>query len=248
MDLHIHTVLSPCAELDMGAPDIISRCREEDIDLIAITDHNSALNCEALVKASSGSGVEVICGLEVQSSEDIHVLCLMPDLGKARAFEEWVRKRLPPFRNIPGKFGDQFVIDEDNHVIDEYEFLLVQGIDATADEIIEETRSFGGLSILAHIDRPAYSYVAVLGMIPENLEVDAVELSGRLSASEALLWLEKAGKRPVVRSSDAHTLKDISQERTTMALLGEPSFNELSLALKGVDGRRVPWPWGRDSP
>ena len=248
MDLHIHTVLSPCAELDMGAPDIISRCREEDIDLIAITDHNSALNCEALNRASTGSGVEVICGLEVQSSEDIHVLCLMPDLGKARAFEEWVRKRLPPFRNIPGKFGDQFVIDEDNHVIDEYEILLVQGIDATADEIIEETRSFGGLSILAHIDRPAYSYVAVLGMIPENLEVDAVELSGRLTGSEALFWLEKAGKRSVIRSSDAHTLKDIGQERTTMALLGKPSFHELSLALKGVDGRKVLWPWDRNSP
>ena len=84
-------------------------------------------------------------------------------------------------------------------------------------------------------------------MIPENLEVDAVELSGRLSASEALLWLEKAGERPVVRSSDAHTLKDISQTRATTALLEEPSFYELGLALKGIDGRRVLWPWGQDN-
>ena len=85
-------------------------------------------------------------------------------------------------------------------------------------------------------------------MIPENLEVDAVELSGRLTGSEALFWLEKAGKRSVIRSSDAHTLKDIGQERTTMALLGKPSFHELSLALKGVDGRKVLWPWDRNSP
>ena len=137
MDLHIIRSSPRARNWIWGRP-TLSRCREEDIDLIAITDHNSALNCEALNRASTGSGVEVICGLEVQSSEDIHVLCLMPDLEKARAFEEWVRKRLPPYRNIPDKFGDQFVIDEDNHVIDEYEILLVQGIDATADEIIRK--------------------------------------------------------------------------------------------------------------
>ncbi len=248
MDLHIHTVLSPCAELDMGAPDIITRCSEENIDLIAITDHNSALNTEALARASEGSGVEVICGLEVQSSEDIHVLCLMPNIEKARTFEKWVSERLPHFRNRPDKFGDQFVIDENNKIIDEYEYLLVQGIDATADEVIEKIRSFGGISILAHIDRPAYSYVAVLGMIPESLEVDAVELSAHLSSEEALQWLGMTGKRPVIRSSDAHTLKDISLQKTTPALLEKPSFEELALALKGIDGREVLWPWDRASP
>ncbi len=83
IDLHIHTVLSPCAELDMGAPDIIGRCKEERVDIIAVTDHNSSRNSGAVKKAAEGSGVEVICGLEVQSSEDIHVLCLFPDPGRA---------------------------------------------------------------------------------------------------------------------------------------------------------------------
>jgi hypothetical protein len=246
VDLHIHTVLSPCAELDMVAPEIIARCRDEGIDMIAITDHNSARNTEALSRASENSDVEVIPGLEVQSSEDIHIVCLMPDGKTARVFEDWIVERLPCIRNIPDKFGTQLVIDENNIITEESDILLVQGIDATADEIVDRARSFGGLSILAHIDRPVYSYVAVLGMIPKDLEVDAVELSANLSEKEALQWLSEAGGRPVIRSSDAHRIPDISIERTTPVLLKKPSFDELSLAIKGIDGRRVLWPWGQD--
>ncbi|KUK60850.1 MAG: Putative PHP domain protein, partial [Synergistales bacterium 57_84] len=149
------------AELDMGAPEIIARCRDEGIDMIAITDHNSARNTEALSRASENSDVEVIPGLEVQSSEDIHIVCLMPDDKTARVFEDWIVERLPCIRNIPDKFGTQLVIDENNIITEESDILLVQGIDATADEIVDRARSFGGLSILAHIDRPVYSYVAV---------------------------------------------------------------------------------------
>lgn len=50
MDLHVHTVLSPCAELDMGAPDIVGKCIEERIDIIAITDHNAVENAMAVKK------------------------------------------------------------------------------------------------------------------------------------------------------------------------------------------------------
>ncbi|HPJ48802.1 MAG TPA: PHP domain-containing protein [Thermovirgaceae bacterium] len=246
VDLHIHTVLSPCAELDMGAPEIIARCRDEGIDMIAITDHNSARNTEALSRASAGSGVAVINGLEVQSSEDIHIICLMPDGETAGVFEEWIVERLPCIRNIPDKFGTQLVIDENNIITGESGILLVQGIDATADEIVDRARAFGGISILAHIDRPVYSYVAVLGMIPKDLEVDAVELSANLSEKEALQWLNETGGRPVIRSSDAHRIPDISIERTTPVLLKKPSFDELGLALKGIHGRRVLWPWGQD--
>ncbi|HPE90758.1 MAG TPA: PHP domain-containing protein, partial [Synergistales bacterium] len=138
------------------------------------------------------------------------------------------------------------VIDENNVITGESGILLVQGIDATADEIVDRARAFGGISILAHIDRPVYSYVAVLGMIPKDLEVDAVELSANLSEKEALQWLNETGGRPVIRSSDAHRIPDISIERTTPVLLKKPSFDELGLALKGIHGRRVLWPWGQD--
>lgn len=243
MDLHIHTVLSPCAELEMGAPDIIEKCKSEKIDIIAITDHNSARNAGAVQNAAAGSGVTVICGLEVQSSEDIHVLCLFPDHGHALRFGQWVWNLLPPIPNRPEKFGEQVVVDEFNQIIEELEPLLLQGIGATADEIAKVTRLYGGVSILAHIDRPSYSYIAVLGLIPEGLEVDAVELSGGLSAQEALAWLEPAAGRKVIRCSDAHRLEDIKYEKTTPVYLENPSFEEIWLALKGIRGREILWPW-----
>ncbi len=242
-DLHVHTVLSPCAELDMGAPDIVEKCRLEGLDIIAITDHNAAANAKAVADAARHTDLEVICGLEVQSSEDIHILCLFPNFKTASAFGEWVESLLPPVKNRPESFGHQLVIDKDNVIIEEVPFLLLQGIDATADEIIAETRERGGACILAHINRPAYSYIAVLGMIPEDLPVDAVELSGRLSNEEALAWKEKAGGRAIIRSSDAHGLSDLRGDRTTDFLLERPCFEEIAMALRGEAGRRIFWSW-----
>jgi hypothetical protein len=242
-DLHVHTVLSPCAELDMGAPDIVQKCRLEGIDVIAVTDHNAAVNSGAVAEAAQGTGLEVISGLEVQSSEDIHILCLFPSLETALYFGEWVESLLPPVKNRPESFGHQLVIDKDNGILEEVPFLLLQGIDATADEIIARTRQRGGASILAHIDRPVYSYIAVLGMIPGNLRVDAVELSGRLSKEEALAWKEKAGGRAIIRSSDSHRLSDLKDDRTTDFLLARPCFDEIVMAFRGDAGRKVFWPW-----
>ncbi len=242
-DLHVHTVLSPCAELDMGAFDIVSRCRRERIDIVAVTDHNAAKNCKAVKEAAKESGLEVICGLEVQSSEDIHVICLFPDCDAATAFENWVWSLLPPVKNRPESFGYQLVIDKDNNIIEEVPFLLVQGIDATADETIVQAHKNGGVAVLAHIDRPVYSYVAVLGLIPGNLRVDAVELSGRLTKKEAFLWREKAAGRTIIRSSDAHRLDDIDRGKTTCFLLERPCFEEIAMALRNEAGRRVLWPW-----
>jgi len=243
MDLHIHSVLSPCAELDMGARDIVEKCVRENIDIIAVTDHNSTMNSRAVAKAATGRPLEVICGLEVQSSEDIHILSLFPDHAMASDFEGWVNDRLPRIPNRPDRFGEQLIIDENNLVTGEVEFLLLQGIDATADEIIQMTARSGGTSILAHIDRSAYSYVAVLGMIPADLCVDAVELSGRLSREDSLSWRQQAGGRAVIRSSDAHRLDDISIERTTPVLLEQPCLGEIHMALHGLEGRKILWPW-----
>ncbi|MGC9490692.1 MAG: PHP domain-containing protein [Thermovirgaceae bacterium] len=242
-DLHVHTVLSPCAELDMGAPEIVDKCRREGIDIIAVTDHNASGNTKAVSDAACGTGLTVICGVEVQSSEDIHILCLFPDFEAVSSFEKWIRNRLPPVENRPESFGYQLVIDKNNKILEQAPYLLLQGIEATAEEVILKTREHGGASILAHIDRPVYSYVAVLGLIPDDLQVDAVELSGKLSKEEALAWKEKAGGRTIIRSSDAHRLSDLKGDLTTDFLLERPCFEEIVMALGGSFGRKVFWPW-----
>ncbi|HNX58188.1 MAG TPA: PHP domain-containing protein, partial [Spirochaetota bacterium] len=55
-DLHIHSCLSPCGSLDMSPSRIVERAVESGLDVIALTDHNSALNCPALEEAARGYG------------------------------------------------------------------------------------------------------------------------------------------------------------------------------------------------
>ncbi|SIN72171.1 hypothetical protein SAMN05444368_1500 [Acetomicrobium flavidum] len=243
MDLHIHTVLSPCAELEMGAKEIVEKCLAEGVDIIAISDHNATANSLAVIEAAKGKPLTVLPALEVQSREDIHTVSLFPGFEEASLFQEWVWERLAPIKNDPDLFGFQMIIDEDNNILNEVDTLLIQGIDASVDDIIEEVRRRGGMSILAHIDRQAYSYLAVLGIIPPDLKIDAVELSARLTSEEALFWKKQALNYTIIRSSDAHRLSDIKRQHATAVLLKRPSFDEIALALHSQDKRMVMWPW-----
>ena len=46
-DLHLHTCLSPCADRDMTPATVAGLAKLAGAELIAITDHNSALNLPA---------------------------------------------------------------------------------------------------------------------------------------------------------------------------------------------------------
>jgi len=244
VELHCHSVLSPCAELEMGPRDIVARAREQGIELLALTDHNAMRNVPALVTcAAEAGGPAVLFGLEVQTAEDIHVVALFPHEGAARGFEAWLWTGLPPVPHRSETFGYQLVVGPDHEVIEEVETLLVQGVSFSVDEVIGRIREDGGLSILAHLDREAFSYWAVLGPVPDDLPVDAVELSWRLSRESAERWRRHFPGRTVVRSSDAHRLEDLAVRRGCLMRLAEPTFDEVARALRGERGREVFWPW-----
>ena len=243
VDLHIHTVLSPCGGLDMGAPDIVEQAIASGIHCIAITDHNSCGNVRALMDAAKGKPLVVLPGLEVQTEEDIHVVTVFPSLEAAEIFEKWLRKAFLPIPNEPEIFGEQLFIDSENGIVGEEEILLVHGVGYSVDQVIDQAHEQGGFAILAHVDRASFSYVAVLGEIPEDLPVDGIELSRRLSSREAERWRERLPKRTVVRSSDSHSLESLRSENCSSMLLEKPCFEEVFLALKQEKGRRVLWPW-----
>ena len=54
-ELHVHTVLSPCAETEMIPPLIVQQAVDQGINLIAITDHNATANIAAVQKAAQGA-------------------------------------------------------------------------------------------------------------------------------------------------------------------------------------------------
>lgn len=239
VDLHVHTVLSPCGELEMGAPEIIERARAEGIDILAITDHNASDNVPALREAAGDGGPLIIAGLEVQSAEDIHVVTLFGSYGEAADFQGWLWQRMGPTLNDPDYFGWQVVIDGSNEVVRMEARLLIQAVDYSIDEIIAETARRGGLSIMAHIDRNAFSYPLVLGPIPDDLPVDALEVSRRTDAEGLEVLRRQYPGRIFTRASDAHNLDDLKAKWGCKMLLQEPSFDEIALALRGRGGRKV---------
>lgn len=243
VDLHIHTVLSPCGELEMGAPEIVRKVREAGIDIIAISDHNRADNCAAIMEAAAGDPV-VFPAIEVQTAEDIHVVTIFPDLAGVLDFQAWLWEAMPPIPNDPDVFGDQVVVGANNEIIRMEDTLLIQGAGYEIDTIVKRARGAGAIVNLAHVDRPAFAYPAVLGPIPADYAVDAFELSKHLDFEQAQAWREKYPGRTFIRSSDSHSLDTLCRANCTKMLLEAPIFEEVRLALAGRDGRRISWPWG----
>jgi len=134
-DLHVHTVLSPCAEVEMIPPLIVQQALEQGIDLIAITDHNASANVEAVQKAAIGTPLTVLPGMEIQSREDVHLLTIFQDLDALTAWQLEVDGALPDRENNSNLFGEQFVVDETGEFIRSEPRLLLTSTRFSIDEI-----------------------------------------------------------------------------------------------------------------
>ena len=227
----------------MGAPEIVAQAREVGLDIIGVADHNTCENFPGIHDAAAGSPVVLPC-IETQSAEDIHILCVFPDYGTAYAYKEWLWKRIRPIPNDVEHFGYQIVVGADNEIVKEEDTLLIQGAGYEVDQIVAKMKEVGGLAILAHVDRPAFSYPAALGPMPADYPADAFELSRRLNCDEAQRWREQYPGRTFIRSSDSHSLDTMSRANCTKMMLEEPTFEEIKKALRKEDGRRISWPWG----
>lgn len=239
-DLHMHTCLSPCAEIDMTPREIVTASLERRLNLIAITDHNSAENVEAAQKAAEGTGLVVLAGMEVASSEEVHILALFETPDNARALQDIVQENLPSGENDERLYGRQIIVNENNEVMGFNRRLLIAATSLTAHALLNLIRSLGGISIASHVDREAFSVVSQLGFIPEDLCFDALELSPRISRNEAEAAFQGLKSFPWVSFSDAHYVKDIGRRITTFTMR-EPSLHEMRQAFKNVDGRTLSW-------
>ncbi|MCG0275223.1 MAG: PHP domain-containing protein [Thermosediminibacteraceae bacterium] len=238
-DLHIHTCLSPCADSEMIPPNILNMAKLLGTKIIGISDHNSAKNLQAMIEASRNYEILVLPGIEVQSKEEVHVLCLFERLKEALEFQDFIYSHLPQKKNYPQYFGHQYVVDAQGNVKGEEERLLIASTDLSVDEILKNAYKLGGIVIPAHIDRNTFGILGQLGFIPEYLRVDAVEFSKNISLKEARGKFPFIFDRfPVIFSSDAHCLKDMVFQKTYF-LLKEPTFEEIKKALIGIGGRGV---------
>ncbi len=239
-DLHMHTCLSPCAEIDMNPREIVSASLEKGLDIIAVTDHNSAENAEATKRAARGTRLEVLAGMEISSSEEVHVLALFESPEHAGALQEVVQENLPSGENDERLYGHQVVVNEFDEVMGFNRRLLIAATNMGVHEIVERIRSLGGISIASHVDREAFSVLSQLGFIPDDLRFDALELSPKVRRKGAETTFQALKRFPWVSFSDAHYVRDIGQRVTTF-ILREPTFPELKKALIRSGGRDLSW-------
>lgn len=238
VDLHIHTVLSPCGSLEMSPENIIEFALKAKLDIIAITDHNSTKQVSVVKKMAEKKGIFVIGGAEVNTIEEVHCLALFETGEQLAEFQEYLDKHLPPVKNDPKKFGYQIVIDEFENIVEEEDRLLIIALDAGIIDVEQKVHSLEGLFIPAHIDRPYNGIISQLGFVPKDLKADAFGLTRR---SHIFDWENnsKLPENPVfIRNSDAHRPEDIGIQITIFEMK-EISFSEIKKALKGEDGRKV---------
>jgi PHP family Zn ribbon phosphoesterase len=234
-DLHIHSCLSPCASLDLSPRDIVERAKSAYLDIIAVTDHNTAKNVQVAMRLGEKRGLRVIPAMEVQTREEIHLLTFFPDWVALEAWDEEVREHLPDVQNDPEIFGDQPIVDEEGNILGFEERLLLNSLDLSVDEVKQRVEKQGGLIIPSHFDKGSFSLISQLGLIPEDIELEALEVSRKSQFREAA---GMADHIPRIVSSDAHCLEDIGTART-LFLLAEASLKELHLAFRGQGGRRI---------
>lgn len=234
-DLHVHTCLSPCTELDMSPSGILSAAKRGEIDILAICDHNSSENSLAVMNAAKKMDITIIPGMEVTSQEEVHILGLFDDIENALQLQENVYENLPG-ENDTEAFGMQVIVNEKEEVLGFNEKLLIGATTIPLEEIIHLIHSFHGIAIASHIDREAFSIIGQLGFIPDNLELDALEISPRVTFEEAKTIY--TGNYPITCFSDAHYPDDIGKGFTSF-LLKEGSVAEIKKALKEEGGRKI---------
>jgi len=210
-DLHIHSCLSPCGDADMTPGNIVGMAAVKGLDVIAVTDHNACGNCAAAMALGEAYGVMVIPGMELNTQEEVHVVCLFPTLEQALEFEKYVYEKLQKIPNDPAIFGRQVLMNEDDEETGEEEFLLINATDISFDKVYETVRSFGGMMIPAHVDKSANSLLANLGFIPPDSRfvcAEVKDLSKLPVIREQHPYLENCH---IITDSDAHYLEHIEE-------------------------------------
>jgi PHP family Zn ribbon phosphoesterase len=192
------------------------------VKVLALTDHNSSLNCPAFKKVCHKLGILPLYGMEATTQEEVHMLCLFTALEAALEFSEYAYSILTPFVNDPERTGDQVYVDEEDNIEGEVEYYLVNALDIGVDDIGAKVEEFGGLVIPAHVDRPAFSMTSQLGVVVDGpwAALECVRLPPQV---DTLGY-------PLTTSSDAHYPEHVARRPFELDIAAE------ELAPAGPEG------------
>ena len=223
-DLHMHSCLSPCGADDMTPNNLVNMAALAGLQVIAVADHNTTRNVPAAMAVGREAGVLVVPAMELTTKEDIHVLCLLPDPDTAEDFRKYVYERLPQRKNRPKAFGYQYVMDENDEIIEEETQILNFGSSIGVYETKALLEQYHGLAVPAHIDRASYSLTGVMGNVDKDLGFQVYETA--IDCDRQALMERYGFRGGFISNSDAHDLIAIRD--------GERTLDVESMSPRGV--------------
>lgn len=216
-DLHIHSCLSPCADDDMTPATIAGFAKLNGIDIIAVTDHNSAENLPAVKEACDAYGLILLPGIEANTAEEIHLLMYFKSVDDALAAGRRIYETLPPISADSSVWGNQLIMDCHDNVLKRVEYLLTAASSMDIYQMKELCGEYGGIAVPAHVDKDSYSLLSVLGFAPDDLDFGAYEVKMPEHKLKNLLDSGRLpGGKEILTSSDAHSILDISEYPRTL--------------------------------
>lgn len=230
-DFHLHSCLSPCGDNDMTPYNLVNMAKLLGFDVIALTDHNSCRNCPAAIEAGKEAGITVIPGMELCTAEEIHTVCLFPDLESALRFSEYIRGTMPAVLNEPEIFGEQRVMNASDEIIGYEELLLTTASSVGIDDAFSVVRSFGGVCFPAHLDRASYSILSVLGFLYEELGFTAAGFTEKAFLPQYEEKHPLLKNMRILRNSDAHYLENMPEAKNTIDLPAATPENVIAYLL-----------------
>ena len=237
-DLHIHTVLSPCADLEMTPKNIVSEARDAGLRLIGITDHNSTKNAALVKTVAEKAGIYVLLGAEITTKEEVHCLAFFEHQSELNHFQEYLDEHILKIPNPDGHFGYQPVVDANENIVEMIPHFLSAAVKKSIAEIQQKVFSLNGIFIPAHVSRPANGLFAQLGFIPPGLRFHALGISSKSTTQAIRKDFGLPETITLVYNSDAHFPGEIGQNFSVFHL-EELSFYEVKMALNQQNNRFV---------
>ena len=215
-DLHIHSCLSPCGDDDMTPANIAGMAALKGLEAVALTDHNTCRNCPAFMAAAEEYGVLAVPGMEINTSEEVHAVCLFPNLEAALGFDAYVYGKLIQFPNNEAIFGKQQIYNEQDQVCGTEPNLLINATEISFDGLWELVRSYGGVMFPAHVDKTANSLIANLGFIPPDSRFRTAEVKDLKKLHQLQKDNPYLDKCRIISNSDAHYLEHMNEPELTL--------------------------------
>ncbi len=209
-DFHVHSCLSPCGDNDMTPGNIAGMAAVKGLDAIALTDHNTCDNCEAFLYQAEKLGICGICGAEVTTAEEIHVVCLFEQESDAKAFSDELKEHRMKIKNNEKIFGEQLILDKDDNELSRDEFFLPAATDLTLEDTVILGKKHNAFIFPAHVDKTSNGILAILGDMPENPSFCLAEYHDKEKCGTLKAMYPTLSHMGVLTNSDAHFLWDIN--------------------------------------